>query len=699
MPARDEAFRAALHGAPLEESLGVLARGVVHDSPSDVRCAFYIVDPSGSELSHVVGMPDSYAECVDGFAIGPDSLACGLAVNTGEPVLTPDVLEEPRWQDWRWLAKEHGFRACWSFPIETTGGNVVGTFAMYHREPQRARTADRRAASLVTSAAAIIIARQQELEERTHSELLLRESEEEYRHLFETMGQGFAQAKLIRDREGNATDYRIVKVNPAFERLLGLPLADVVGRTAREIMPELEDWWIETFDRIVRDGKPERFEHELGAVGRWYDVFACSRGSDAFTVLYEDITERKRVESEIRASNDRRAFLLELEDALRPLADPAAAQDTASRLLAQRLGTTRAMYGHIEGETGNEIAVIHGQYAGRGTPFPEQAPLAAFGRELADNLRCGETIVVDDVAADARLDDAVRAAYRSAGFAAVVAYPLVKQRRWLATFAVHDAQARRWTEAEVQLLGEVAERTWDATERIVAEQEAQAARQRRDELEREFIANAAHEIRTPLAAIVACVEALDDGAKNRPAQRDRFLGHLRREATRLARLADSLLLLARVDAEAEIPRKEVGVPNLLEAVAEQVRGQARVPVTVDAAPGLTAMSNEGLLERAILNLSENAARYTDRGEIELHARRDGRRLVIEVRDTGPGLPKGAAGRVFDRFYRGGARTANGFGLGLSIAKQVAAVLGGTLELEPHDGGGTVARLALPDVDA
>ena len=141
------------------------------------------------------------------------------------------------------------------------------------------------------------------------------------------------------------------------------------------------------------------------------------------------------------------------------------------------------------------------------------------------------------------------------------------------------------------------------------------------------------------------------------------------------------------------------MPNLLEAVAEQVRGQARVPVTVDAAPGLTAMSNEGLLERAILNLSENAARYTDRGEIELHARRDGRRLVIEVRDTGPGLPKGAAGRVFDRFYRGGARTANGFGLGLSIAKQVAAVLGGTLELEPHDGGGTVARLALPDVDA
>jgi signal transduction histidine kinase len=120
-----------------------------------------------------------------------------------------------------------------------------------------------------------------------------------------------------------------------------------------------------------------------------------------------------------------------------------------------------------------------------------------------------------------------------------------------------------------------------------------------------------------------------------------------------------------------------------------------VPLRIEAAAGLHVQANDALLETALLNLAENAAKHTAAGEVVLAAAvRDGT-LALEVRDTGPGLSREVAERAFDRFYRGGARTADGFGLGLSIVRQAAEALGAQLALEPRRGGGTIARLTLP----
>jgi hypothetical protein len=93
---QNRAFRAALDGAPLAESLGILAGSACREIGGEVRCAVYMADPDGKTLHHVVGMPESYAKKVDGCAIGADSLACGLAAGQQRPVITPDVREEPR---------------------------------------------------------------------------------------------------------------------------------------------------------------------------------------------------------------------------------------------------------------------------------------------------------------------------------------------------------------------------------------------------------------------------------------------------------------------------------------------------------------------------------------------------------------------------------------------------------------------------
>jgi len=162
LAAQKEAFQSAMNGAPLEASLGVLVRAAVEQSGSERRCAFYIADEAGRCLRHVVGMPAAYAARVDGFAISPESLACGLAVATGEPVITPDVLDEPRWRPWIALAQDFHYRGCWSFPVETATGRLVGSFAMYFVEPRHPSPRDRQLAATLSHTAAIIISRDQE---------------------------------------------------------------------------------------------------------------------------------------------------------------------------------------------------------------------------------------------------------------------------------------------------------------------------------------------------------------------------------------------------------------------------------------------------------------------------------------------------------------------------------------------------------
>lgn len=170
-----EALQTAAIDAPLETSLGALIR-TAREQDDELRCAICMTDTSGTGLHHVVGMNADYARLVEGFKIGADSLACGLAVHRAQPVITPDVLEEPRWKPWLHMAQTHDFRACWSFPIQTAAGKALGTFAMYYREPREATARDHEFAANVTQAAAIIIARYQ-------AETALTESEARFRTL------------------------------------------------------------------------------------------------------------------------------------------------------------------------------------------------------------------------------------------------------------------------------------------------------------------------------------------------------------------------------------------------------------------------------------------------------------------------------------------------------------------------------------
>jgi two-component system phosphate regulon sensor histidine kinase PhoR len=214
--------------------------------------------------------------------------------------------------------------------------------------------------------------------------------------------------------------------------------------------------------------------------------------------------------------------------------------------------------------------------------------------------------------------------------------------------------------------------------------------------EREFVANAAHELLTPLAAMHAAIDVLQSGAKDVPVDRDAFLDDLEREVHRLGRLAHALLLLARVQATGEAPRlRAVEVSPLVHEVADCLRAKTDVEIEVVCSEGIAVLGERDLLERALANLAENAAAHTLRGCIVLAAQlgRDGL-VEIEVRDTGCGMRSDVRARAFERFYRTGL-PGQGFGLGLAIVREVVRVLDGSVEIDSEPGVGTSVRMKLP----
>jgi signal transduction histidine kinase len=219
------------------------------------------------------------------------------------------------------------------------------------------------------------------------------------------------------------------------------------------------------------------------------------------------------------------------------------------------------------------------------------------------------------------------------------------------------------------------------------------------ERERRFVADASHELRTPVAVIKAELEAALRAGDHDSQVRAALVAALE-ECDHLAQLAEDLLVVARA-AEGELPvrREPVAIRPLLEGVRERFDDRARErgrEIRVDGAGDLSVEADEFRLRQALGNLVDNALRYGE-GEIVLSSRRppDAAALELDVSDQGPGFEPALAERAFERFARGDeARTRGGTGLGLAIVRAIAEAHGGGAEIVAGDGA--VVRIRLPD---
>lgn len=222
---------------------------------------------------------------------------------------------------------------------------------------------------------------------------------------------------------------------------------------------------------------------------------------------------------------------------------------------------------------------------------------------------------------------------------------------------------------------------------ITAEREAERVR-------RDFVANASHELRTPLTAIRGFAETLREGAIQDPEVAKGFLDVILRHTKRLQALVSDLADLSRLEGkDMELDLHPVAPEKLISTVVEGLAAQSRAKGLKVALPepGVTFLvrAEERALEQVLVNLIDNAIKYTpDGGEIRIAVGRDAGQVLIEVANTGPGIPPKHLPRVFERFYRvdaGRSRELGGTGLGLSIVKHLVAKMGGQIGAQSNDG--------------
>jgi signal transduction histidine kinase len=223
--------------------------------------------------------------------------------------------------------------------------------------------------------------------------------------------------------------------------------------------------------------------------------------------------------------------------------------------------------------------------------------------------------------------------------------------------------------------------------------------ERSSNAERRFAADAAHELRTPLAVLRSGIEV----ALGRQREAAEYAGALRaalREAVALCAMADELLALTRLDQEAALEREPIDLRALAAEVIEAIEPLAQskhltLLADLDAA-GAGVAGNRNHLRRVLINLLDNALKFTpENGEIAIALETDGGRAIVRIADTGPGIAAADLPFIFDRFFRGKARAGTGNGLGLSLCREIARLHGGDIAAANRPGGGAEFVLTLP----
>lgn len=228
---------------------------------------------------------------------------------------------------------------------------------------------------------------------------------------------------------------------------------------------------------------------------------------------------------------------------------------------------------------------------------------------------------------------------------------------------------------------------------------------RLERIRQDFVSSVSHELKTPITAIQGFVETLADGSCKDPEQSDRFFKIVLTHAHRLGAIVEDLLQLSRIEQNEEVIETEpLRVEEIVHAARFAVDAKAaerKVRIHEEYAGSPECIGNRGLLERAVINLVDNAVKYSpEGGAISIRCVNRSDLCSIEVKDEGPGIPRSERERVFERFYRidkARSRDLGGTGLGLAIVKHVARVHGGNAYARDHDGGGSEFVIEIPQV--
>jgi PAS domain S-box-containing protein len=292
----------AVQDAPLEATLEAIVLTVENLSTTGVLGSILLLDEDGIHLRHGAGpsLPPAYNDVVDGIAIGPAVGSCGTAIFRGEPVFVSDIAHDPLWADFRDLTLGYGLRACWSLPIRSAKGKVIGTFAMYHREPREPVETDLEIVDFVVRTAGIVIG-------RARSEAAIRQSEKRYRQIVEG-AEDFAIVSL--DPVGVITGW-----NSGAQRLIGWSPQEAIGQhcslffTPEDQAAHVPEHEMKQADVLGR-GVDERWHIRKDGRRFWASglTMPVAGSGGGYVKIFRDQTSQHEAEAALRESEARLRF-------------------------------------------------------------------------------------------------------------------------------------------------------------------------------------------------------------------------------------------------------------------------------------------------------------------------------------------------------------------------------------------------------
>jgi PAS domain S-box-containing protein len=509
--------------------------------------------------------------------------------------------------------------------------------------------------------------------ERVRAEAELRQSEERFRSLYQSIEAGFYIAELGL-REGRV-DYRYLEVNPAMRRLPGL--SDAAGKWRRDIDEAPEEYWFELFAEVVRSQRPARVEHAHQGLQKWFDVYAYPIGAPSerrFAVLFSDITHRKEAERE--REQHAAAFRAALEKAV--AARTSELQQAEARLRA--ISETSHMYQGLLSLDGVVLFVNATALQGIGAKADD-----VIGRFLWDSPWFGAT----PGAADKVRDVIVRVA---AGETIASTMPL-ELPQGLRHFDFAIRPIRNEAGEIVHILPEAI----DVTARVDAEK---ALRQSQKlEAMGQLTGGVAHDFNNLLMIISGGLNMLE--RKDDPARREMLVSRMREAVERGAKLTQQLLAFSRKhDLAPATLDFEAHIETMRELLDRSLGGHVRV--ALDIAPNLSPIYVDPMgLQQAILNLAVNARDAMPEGGVITISAANGApgaphapHVSICVIDTGIGMSSDVMSRVFEPFFTT-KEIGKGSGLGLAQVHGFAQQSGGRVEINSSPGKGAIVTLVLP----
>ncbi|MBS1835695.1 MAG: PAS domain-containing protein [Acidobacteria bacterium] len=496
--------------------------------------------------------------------------------------------------------------------------------------------------------------------ERKRLELNLAERERRYHALFTATDQGYCLCEMIWDDDGRPADYRFLELNPKFVEATGLSRELAFSGTARQIVPGLEDFWVERYGNVVKNGVPDRFESRSEVMGRWFDVFAQPVGDSRFALVFSDVSARKQDEQERerlhqQIGEERRRLhqvfeqapvaivVLRGPDYVVEFANPLYEQILEGRQLAGR------RFADIMPELGQEVWDV-------------------FRRVLHD----GETFVARNWLVPYDRDgDGVREDH----WFNLVYSPLREADGAISSF--------------VAIVTEVTEEVKARNELVRVNRELE-----------EFAYVASHDLQEPLRMVNIYTQLLVNRFSDGDATASQYADFVRKGVARMESLIRDLLSYSRI---IQSEREPAGPADLNVALRESLAvlqnriDEAGATITAGALP--VVLGDTLQLGHVFQNLISNSLKYR-RADTPLRVQisaveQPDDQWKISVADNGIGFEPEYAERIFGLFKRLHTTEYPGTGIGLSICQRLLDRYGGRIWAEGEPGKGATFHFVLP----